>query len=86
MRWCVNAGAAGEHVLRKDLPVPVALDVRVGYHDIVEHRALGLAACALAAQTVCARPAARPAAQLVCGWSRTGNDKSARRLIRRRRV
>ena len=62
MRCCVNAGVAGEHVLRKDLPVPVALDVRVGYRDVVEHRALCLAACALTAQTVCAWPAARRAA------------------------
>ena len=84
MRWFVNAGAAGEHVLRKDLPIPVALDVRFGYHDVVEHRALGLAACALAAQTVCARPVVRRAAQLVRGWSRTGHDEKARRRIRRR--
>ena len=65
-------------MLRKDLPVPVALDVRVGYHDVVEHRSLGLAACA---QSVCARPAARRAAQLVRGWSRTGHEEKARRRL-----
>ena len=36
---------------------------------------VGLAACALTTQTVCARPAERRAAQLVRGWSRTGHDE-----------
>ena len=55
----------------KNLPIHMVLDVRDGHRDVGEHRALGLAASTCAAQNVRAQPAARPAAQLVCRWSRT---------------
>ena len=63
----------------------MVLDVRDGHRDAGEHRALGLAAFASAAQNVRAQPAARLAAQLVCRWSRTEQEQEADRLSKRER-
>ena len=61
----LDAGVAGEHVLREDLHVPLPLGDRAGLCDVVEHRAFGLATSARSAHhlRVCAPSDARRAAK-----------------------